>query len=122
MVDPVSVARRRHTARTFIRLAALLLLGWSAVRLPSFLWTIFGGSGVFGSGWGGGSPAQIVVVLLAWLPVPGAAALLLIFERRLVAWLVPPPGTHRCPACDYDLRYITADRCPECGLDIRRGA
>jgi hypothetical protein len=107
------VVRRRHLARTWVRVAALLCVAkslWNAadamdgVILP-YLATAF--QGVIDHGF----PITI------WL---GAGVLLVLFERPLVRWLVPAGSPdHTCLNCGYSLKNLKSPICPECGADVR---
>jgi hypothetical protein len=119
--DAATVALRRHTARTFIRIAAVLMFALGAHRVMDLVFS----EAFFGLGSGRVDAGQLfsiyglIAILALVAPWPLTAAALLFFERRLASWLVPMPRANRCPACDYDLRYNTADRCPECGLRLK---
>lgn len=113
MIPPLEVIlRRRHAARTGIRVAALVCLGrmlWllsdtiSGVTFPSAVTAM-------------GLMIDQGFALIVW---PIAATLLLVFERRLAAWLVPMPTPGNvCHQCGYSLKNLKSPICPECGADV----
>jgi hypothetical protein len=109
--DAATIARRRHLLRTIIRCAALgllLLFGAQVVVavVIGLLENMFLGASFFGR-----------VLAGAWPVFAGLA--LLLFEKRLVVWLVPI-GSQRCPQCDYFLVSLVEPKCPECGLPLTR--
>jgi hypothetical protein len=114
-VQRFSQPQIRYWLRVVIRIIALGLFVHAAIRLLGWI------EGAMYTDWASlGSLNAIVWLLLLWLPYPAAAVSLLILERRLALWLVPPIPRHRCPACDYDTRYATGGRCPECGLQLEQ--
>jgi uncharacterized paraquat-inducible protein A len=119
-IDPAIIARRRYTARTLIRVAVLLLAGVFFYKLLSWFASLasYAHAGdALSSMFGFASLLWLVLVAGPWA---AAAVTVYLLERRLVAWLVPPSPRYRCPACDYDTRYVTDERCPECGVELNR--
>jgi hypothetical protein len=112
-----AAATARNILRTLIRFAALACIITGFIRFVAWLdplityvptgealTELLRSSSIF----------RLLLIVLPW---PAAAALLLLFERHLIRWLIPPAG-NRCPGCDYDLASATAARCPECGLPL----
>lgn len=109
--DAATIARRRHLLRTVLRCVALgLLLVFAAPVVASVAVALINNS-IFRE--------FFLIRVLEWGSFLLAGILLLIFEKRLVAWLVPL-GSHRCPQCDYFLVSLVEPRCPECGLPLTR--
>lgn len=109
--DAATIARRRHLLRTIVRCVALgLLIAFAGPAVSAVLVSVIEGS-------------RFGLYLLARLAGSAgplfAGVALLVFERRLVTWLVPL-GSPRCPQCDYFLVSLAEPRCPECGLPLTR--
>jgi hypothetical protein len=105
-------ARRRHAARTWVRVAALLCLARA-------LWI---GSDAMGGIVFPSLPTAIQhlidngFAILVWV---AAGAGLVLFERLLVRWLIPSAGTGaECGNCGYSLKNLKSPICPECGADV----
>jgi len=109
--DAPSIARARYVAQLVVRLFAAACVVYFAYRLTML------GIGTLGLGMNSSIRAIVFEVLRAgtWL-VP--AALLVLFQRRLIAWLLPTPSRSTCPACGYRLFGLERPKCPECGLNL----
>ncbi len=110
--DAATIARRRHLMRTVLRGIALLLLVLflaPAVVTGIAIAASFAGVDLIGR--------AIIDRAIAGVGFLLVGVGLLIFEKRLVAWLVPMPRS-RCPQCEYFLVSLVEPRCPECGLPL----
>ena len=110
--DAGTIARRRHLMRTALRGVALLLLVMfvAPAVVTAVAFTVsFAGVDNIGRAVMGRAIEGVAFLLV------GVG--LLVFERRLVVWLVPMPRS-RCPQCEYFLVSLVEPRCPECGLPL----
>lgn len=117
MTPPIDVIlRRRHLARTGVRVLVVLCVFKALWELSDAL-----GGDVY-PGWPGGVGGVIERVfenglgIGVWLV---SALSLLMLERRLSRWLVPMPAPdHVCHQCGYSLKNLKSPVCPECGVDV----
>ncbi len=115
MRNSYDIARSRQLARMCVRLLLLFSVSILVVGVLSDVLTGFRDRGVFVSG---GALVNFPFTMTFELtPVLVFAVVLLVLERRLVAWLAPLPK-NECPACGYSLAKITSEKCPECGLPL----
>jgi hypothetical protein len=113
--SPHAVAYARFWLLAAIRAAAVALLGVAAyaaatgaASLVSNLPNLIAGGAALLAGL-----AMETVTRIA--PPAIVAAVLLRYDRRLVAFLAPSPGAF-CQACGYPLKGLKFAICPECGL------
>lgn len=108
--------RRRHVARTGVRVVVMLCV----FRAVWLLGDAISSNGfTFGLGFLGAAVDRAMETGLAiglWLFIAFA---LMILEQRLVRWLVPmPTPDHVCHQCGYSLKNLKSPVCPECGVDL----
>lgn len=113
MLPPAeTILRRRHTARTCVRVAALLCVARSISSLADSI------SGVT---FPDIFTAQSYAIdrgfpIGIWLFV---AAVLIVAERPLTRWLIPAGSpANLCLNCGYSLKNLKSPICPECGADV----
>jgi hypothetical protein len=109
-----TVLRSRYAARVVIRVVAGVGFAYAAWDAFDFIRGLVQSSG---------DPLSILVNWLLWTFAPWLARLavplaLLLWERRLVRWLIPMPW-RGCPVCGYETP-TGVGRCPECGLDLSK--
>lgn len=110
MWNSYDIARSRQIARMYVRLIALVLaIIFVIIFLHEIHRKLFYDYGEW-LNWTRSDTAEMSTLLVI-------AGLILLFERRLIAWLVPLPK-NECPACGYSLEHITSEKCPECGIPL----
>jgi hypothetical protein len=102
-----NILRGRYWTSTGLRIAALLMVIWGALRfVEGVLWTV-------------PQMRDLAIPALAGMAVPlrwvVLAVVLIALEGRLIRWLFPLPRVG-CPQCGYPIAGRAFDRCPECGL------
>jgi hypothetical protein len=107
-----NILRGRYWTSTGLRIAALLMVIWGALRfVEGVLWTV-------------PQMRDLQIAVLAGMAVPlrwvVLAAVLIALEGRLVRWLFPLPPVG-CPKCGYPIAGRSFERCPECGLVLDGG-
>ena len=117
VTPPIEVIlRRRHLARTGVRVVVVLCVVKALWMLSDAL------TGDVFSGWPGGGRGVIGPAFENWLGIGVwlvTALALLLLERRLSRWLVPmPTPDHVCHQCGYSLKNLKSPVCPECGVDL----
>lgn len=115
MRNSYDIARSRQLARMCLRLLVLFYASILVGVVLSDILTGFRDRDVFVSS--GAFVNFPFTLTYECAPALAIALMLLLSERRLVAWLVPLPKDD-CPACGYSLDQITTPKCPECGLPL----
>lgn len=112
-----SVVRARYWLAAAIRVTAI---AWFVVEARTIPGELIGlGAGVLaGQIFTSGLVSVVVPLVSALLGAMVVPGLLLVFERRLVRWMVPEPRL-ACPSCGYPVEKLKSPVCPECGGDIR---
>lgn len=116
MPDPNTIARRRHMVTILLRCFILALAMYTLIGAT---WATFERAMT----WGGSSAGSLLLsALVQFGPLGLLVVAMLLLEKRLVRWLVPP-GTRMdmCRSCGYSLRNLRSPVCPECGTDVRSG-
>lgn len=114
MPDLPTIHRRRFALTTVLRITAGAVLAWQAYHL---LKTIVNAAFPFSNLL---DPATWLFVFRDHAPAILFATLLILFEKRIIRWLVPtPPPSTACPKCGYPMKDLRAPICPECGTDLR---
>lgn len=109
--DAYSIARKRYRMRRTLRFIALILVTlavwyttfWVCQLVISSLSATIGWISVFPI-----APAGSFVI---------TAGVLMLFERKLSSWIVPP-APKGCPNCGYAIDTAKAATCPECGTSL----
>ena len=115
--DAATLARRRHTVTIIVRSFIALFGAWIAwgavVGLGQILYPLFGSGIDFFF-------QAVLNFLFQHVPALLLIVALIVFEQRLVRWIVPTPRPDTSfPKCGYSLKDLKSPICPECGTSLR---
>jgi len=107
--DPGEILRRRVTATTVVRIAALIPVMASVTIVAVWAGTAISSRMYMGEhiGYAAACAIFLAFAVLLWTLAPFNA-------RRSVRM----PKSVVCPACNYKIRGLIEARCPECGLPL----